>query len=137
MSQTDEASKAGGDYPLTVPIPFAGKQLGIGEVRAYQSAREGEIPTLSFGHAKRVPVAALAEMLGVSPETIGRASWPGRPVRRTRYDHGGAALHLAVRLWPPAVPTHALPVEVDGAGVPPLPGRGVRLREGDLGEGSR
>jgi CRP-like cAMP-binding protein len=58
--------------PLTISIPAAGALLGLGRMRSYQSAREGEIPTLSFGRAKRVPIARLAEMLGVTPEEIGR-----------------------------------------------------------------
>ena len=54
----------------TTTVPIAGELLGIGRIRAYDSARKGEIPTMRFGHAIRVPVAKLAEMLGLPVEEV-------------------------------------------------------------------
>jgi excisionase family DNA binding protein len=49
---------------LAVPLwPDAGKALGLGKSRTYESARVGEIPTVRFGKSIRVPVAALQKML--------------------------------------------------------------------------
>jgi hypothetical protein len=54
----------------TTTVQIAGELLGIGRIRAYQSARKGEIPTMRFGTAIRVPVAKLAEMLGLPVEEV-------------------------------------------------------------------
>ncbi len=43
----------------TVPLFDAAKILGIGRSTAYQSALDGEIPVLTFGRRKLVPVAWL------------------------------------------------------------------------------
>lgn len=55
---------------LTTSVPVAGELLGIGRQRSYLSARDGEIPTLRFGHAIRVPVGQLAEKLGLPIEVV-------------------------------------------------------------------
>ena len=50
--------------PLAIPLwPDAGRALGLGKTRTYESARAGEIPTLRFGKSIRVPVAALRRLL--------------------------------------------------------------------------
>lgn len=51
---------------LTVPVPAAGRVLGLGRDAAYGAAARGEIPTLRFGRRLVVPVQALLEMLGLS-----------------------------------------------------------------------
>lgn len=49
---------------LAVPLwPDAGRALGLGKNRTYESARLGEIPTVRFGRSIRVPMAALRRML--------------------------------------------------------------------------
>jgi excisionase family DNA binding protein len=49
---------------LAIPLwPDAGKALGLGKNRTYDSAKAGEIPTIKFGRTIRVPVAALRKML--------------------------------------------------------------------------
>lgn len=49
----------------TTTVELAGKVLGIGRARAYKSAEVGEIPTIRFGKALRVPTAPLRVMLGL------------------------------------------------------------------------
>lgn len=49
----------------TLSIEEAAGFLGISRKRAYASAHRGEIPTVSFGRALRVPTAALRRMLEV------------------------------------------------------------------------
>ena len=47
----------------TITIEEAGAQLGISRNAAYAAARRGEIPTISMGRRKLVPIAALNAML--------------------------------------------------------------------------
>jgi excisionase family DNA binding protein len=47
----------------TLTIPEAAKLLGIGRSAAYEAARRGDLPTLSFGRRRVVLVAALEQML--------------------------------------------------------------------------
>jgi len=56
--------------PLTISVPEAGRACSLGRARSYASALAGELPVISFGRAKRVPVARLAEMLGVTTEEL-------------------------------------------------------------------
>ena len=48
-------------------VPLAGKVIGLGLSRSYQSARSGEIPTVRFGRRMLVPVPKLRELLGLPP----------------------------------------------------------------------
>lgn len=61
-----------GSYPLTVPVPIAGKLLGIGFQRSYLSYRAGEIPVIKMGRRVLVPVGWIAEQLHVPIEEVGR-----------------------------------------------------------------
>jgi hypothetical protein len=45
------------DFPLTISVPEAGREAGMGKNAAYRAADRGEIPTLRFGKLRRVPVA--------------------------------------------------------------------------------
>jgi len=54
------------DVP-TVSIETAAPWFGLGRSSAYEAARRGEIPTLRFGRAIRVPVAAARALLGIDP----------------------------------------------------------------------
>ena len=47
----------------THTIPEAAKILGIGRTAAYEAARTGQIPTISIGKRRLVPVAALERLL--------------------------------------------------------------------------
>jgi excisionase family DNA binding protein len=47
----------------TLTIPEAAKLLGIGRSAAYEAARRGDLPTLSFGRRRVVPSAVLEQML--------------------------------------------------------------------------
>jgi excisionase family DNA binding protein len=49
----------------TLTITEAAKLLGIGRSAAYEAARRGELPTLSFGRRLVVLSAALEKMLGL------------------------------------------------------------------------
>lgn len=48
----------------TISVEEAGQLLGIGRGKAYECVRNGEIPCLSLGRLKLVPVPALLFMLG-------------------------------------------------------------------------
>ena len=48
----------------TISVEEAGQLLGIGRGKAYDCVRNGEIPCLSLGRLKLVPVPALLHMLG-------------------------------------------------------------------------
>ena len=48
----------------TISVEEAGLLLGIGRGKAYECARNGEIPCLSLGRLKQVPVPALLRLLG-------------------------------------------------------------------------
>lgn len=56
--------------PPTLSVPEAGRLLGIGSTTARRLDREGLFPVqvLKLGHARRVPTAALLELLGVPPK---------------------------------------------------------------------
>jgi excisionase family DNA binding protein len=47
----------------TLTITEAAKLLGIGRSAAYEAARRGDLPTLSFGRRRVVLSAALEQML--------------------------------------------------------------------------
>lgn len=51
----------------TVPLPLAGRCLGIGSTRAYELARAGQFPcrVLKCGAEWIVPVAGILEALGL------------------------------------------------------------------------
>lgn len=51
----------------TVPLPEAAQILGIGRGTAYEAAKAGDIPVLTFGRRKVVPTAALKRMLKLEP----------------------------------------------------------------------
>jgi excisionase family DNA binding protein len=48
----------------TISVEEAGLLLGIGRGKAYECVRNGEIPSLSLGRLRLVPVPALLRMLG-------------------------------------------------------------------------
>ena len=49
--------------PLTVSIPEAGREAGMGKNASYRAADRGEIPTICFGKLRRVPVAKWRKIL--------------------------------------------------------------------------
>jgi excisionase family DNA binding protein len=58
-----------GKQPLTISVPEAGRQLGIGRSSAYAAAAAGEIPTIRIGGLLRVPVRAMERLLDASGST--------------------------------------------------------------------
>lgn len=50
--------------PLTISVPEAGEEVGIGRSAAYAAAKRGEIPTIRIGNLLRVPVAVWRRKLG-------------------------------------------------------------------------
>jgi excisionase family DNA binding protein len=54
----------------TLTIPEVASLLRINRNVAYAAARRGEIPTIKFGRALRVPVAALRHLLGEAGQTV-------------------------------------------------------------------
>lgn len=49
--------------PLTLTVPQAAQQLGIGRNSAYEAIRRGELPVLKIGKRILVPRQAVAKML--------------------------------------------------------------------------
>jgi excisionase family DNA binding protein len=52
------------DIRRTVSVEEAAAMLGISRAKAYECARQGEIPSLRFGRRVVVPLAELERMLG-------------------------------------------------------------------------
>ena len=69
--------------PLLVTVPRAAQMLGVTPATAYSWIKAGDLPHLRLGGGLRVPTAHLAEMLGVSIETLVSTSGP-RPTRGER-----------------------------------------------------
>ena len=50
--------------PKTISVPEAGRiYFGIGRNASYEAAKRGEIPIVSIGRLKRVPVVAMERKL--------------------------------------------------------------------------
>ena len=55
----------------TVSVPEAGKVFyGLARNASYDAAKRGDIPTISIGKIKRVPVAPIAERLGLQTRFV-------------------------------------------------------------------
>jgi excisionase family DNA binding protein len=54
----------------TLTISEAAKLLGIGRSAAYEAARRGDLPTLTFGRRRVVLSAALEKMLNLEPGSL-------------------------------------------------------------------
>jgi len=53
---------------LTITVEEAGRFIGLGRGSAYERVRNGELPSLSLGRKRLVPVPALLRMLGAAEE---------------------------------------------------------------------
>ncbi len=50
--------------PKTISVPVAGREyFGLSAGASYRAALRGDLPVIQIGRLKRVPVAALEEML--------------------------------------------------------------------------
>jgi excisionase family DNA binding protein len=85
-------------HPLTLTVEQAAKVLGIGRSTAYELVHTGAIPSLRLGRRIIVPVARLAERLGVDPVDLNRACTAERPTLAARPD---AVASRARRTPPP------------------------------------
>ncbi len=56
--------------PFVCSIPEAGHVLDLSRDGAYQAAKRDEIPVIEIGRKKIVPLAKLAQMLGVDVEKL-------------------------------------------------------------------
>jgi len=56
-------NKTNSQESLTMSVPEAGAELGVGRDAAYQAVRTGQIPVIQIGRLLRVPRAALKKML--------------------------------------------------------------------------
>lgn len=68
---------------LTVSVPVAGRVVfGLGRDASYAAARRGEIPTVQFGRALRVPTHEALRLVGFSDhqvrETLGLGESQGQ-----------------------------------------------------------
>jgi hypothetical protein len=55
---------------LTVPLPLAGRALGLGRNASYEAAKRGDIPTIDIGCKKPVPTSWLRRRLGLEREAL-------------------------------------------------------------------
>lgn len=76
------------DHPLTLTVEEAGDVLGVGRSTAYELVRSGDLSCLRLRRRIVVPVAHVAERLGVTPAEVWAAL---RPSARTP----AAARHAA------------------------------------------
>ena len=60
-------------HPLTVTVEQAAEVLGIGRSTAYELVRSGDLPCLRLRRRFVVPVAQLADKLGVSARDVEQA----------------------------------------------------------------
>jgi excisionase family DNA binding protein len=56
---------AGDTKRVTMSVPKAGKQLGLGKNASYEAAHRGEIPVIRIGRRLLVPIVAFERMLEV------------------------------------------------------------------------
>lgn len=61
------------DHPLTLTVEDTGRILGVGRSTAYELVRNGELASLRLRRRIVVPVAGLAETLGVDLEAVWHA----------------------------------------------------------------
>ena len=54
------------DHPLTLTVEQAGKVLGVGRSTAYELVRSGDLKAIRLRRRIVIPVAHLAETLGVT-----------------------------------------------------------------------
>jgi len=67
---------------MTVTVEEAATILGVGRNKAYEAARNGEIPTIRIGKRVLVPRAALKRLLAVGPQPLG-ANDLGQPEKES------------------------------------------------------
>lgn len=57
-------------HPLVLTVEQAGEILGIGRSTAYELVRAGELKSIRLRRRIVVPVARIAELLGVDPDAV-------------------------------------------------------------------
>lgn len=67
QASPDPADVSLGDLPLMLTVEEAARVLRVGRNGAYAAVADGVLPAVRIGRTIRIPRAALAEMLGVSP----------------------------------------------------------------------
>lgn len=70
------------DHALTLTVEQAGKVLGISRSTAYELVRAGDIPSLRLGRRLVVPVARVADGLGVTAESVWKVLEPASTSHR-------------------------------------------------------
>jgi hypothetical protein len=64
MSIEHNPSRSGGDGPLTMTVPEAGrKYFDLSRNGSYDAAKRGEIPVVKIGRMLRVPIRAMERLL--------------------------------------------------------------------------
>ena len=58
------------DHPLTLTVEQAGRVLGVGRSTAYELVRSGDLKCIRLRRRIVVPIAHLAESLGVDRDTV-------------------------------------------------------------------
>jgi excisionase family DNA binding protein len=70
------------DHPLTLTVEQAGQVLGVGRSTAYELVRSGDLKCIRLRRRIVVPVAHLAESLGVDRDAVW-ATLTGAPTEPT------------------------------------------------------
>jgi len=53
----------------TITVPEVGRLLGLGRAASYEAVTRGDIPSITIGRRKLIPVAKLLLMLGEAAST--------------------------------------------------------------------
>lgn len=64
------------EHPLTLTVEEAGRALGVGRSTAYELVRAGDLASIRLRRRIVVPIAHVAEQLGVSVDQVHAALWP-------------------------------------------------------------
>lgn len=72
------------EHPLTVTVEQAGVALGVGRSTAYELVHSGELKCVRLRRRIVVPVAYLAETLGVDREAVWAVISPSTPLHSDR-----------------------------------------------------
>lgn len=64
------------EHPLTLTVEEAGRALGVGRSTAYELVRSGDLASIRLRRRIVVPIAHVADQLGVSVDQVHTALWP-------------------------------------------------------------
>lgn len=84
------------DRPLTLTVTEAGLLLGVSRSTAYELVRSGELDSIRLRRRVVVPVAVLAERLGIEVSDVWTALVPDAVADRVEFERVSGRVDLAV-----------------------------------------